>query len=118
MEEGKSMIFIAPTSFVFSSLIKQMKKKKKIRKRKEEKGKKKMKKSWKKKGGDRGGKEEEQEEEKLEKEKGRKGRSRAVGYQVRDPGFESQSGPNQFFIAPPCPHSTKWVARSLNTRRK
>ncbi|GFO21918.1 hypothetical protein PoB_004842300 [Plakobranchus ocellatus] len=28
---------------------------------------------------------------------------RAVGYQVRGPGFESQSEPNQFIIAPPCP---------------
>ncbi|GFN84533.1 hypothetical protein PoB_001103900 [Plakobranchus ocellatus] len=43
---------------------------------------------------------------------------RAVGYQVRGLGFESQSGQNQISIAPPCPTSTKWVARSLKTRRK
>ncbi|GFN86262.1 hypothetical protein PoB_001276800 [Plakobranchus ocellatus] len=43
---------------------------------------------------------------------------RAVGYQVRDPGFESQSGTNQLLIAPSCPPSTKWVARPLKTRRK
>ncbi|GFO18566.1 hypothetical protein PoB_004507100 [Plakobranchus ocellatus] len=34
---------------------------------------------------------------------------RAVGYQVRSPSFESQSGPNQFIIASPCPSSTKWL---------
>ncbi|GFO18287.1 hypothetical protein PoB_004479200, partial [Plakobranchus ocellatus] len=28
------------------------------------------------------------------------------------------SGPNQIFIAPLCPPSTKWVTRSLKTRRK
>ncbi|GFN83444.1 hypothetical protein PoB_000995000 [Plakobranchus ocellatus] len=38
---------------------------------------------------------------------------RAVGYQVRDPEFESQSGPSQFIIAPPCLPSTKWEAKSL-----
>ncbi|GFO34078.1 hypothetical protein PoB_006058300 [Plakobranchus ocellatus] len=43
---------------------------------------------------------------------------RAVGYQVRGPSFESQSRPSQFFNAPLCPSSTKWVARSLKTRRK
>ncbi|GFO48107.1 hypothetical protein PoB_007461200 [Plakobranchus ocellatus] len=41
---------------------------------------------------------------------------RAVGYQVKGPRFESQPGPSQFFIAPS--PSTKWVARSLTTRRK
>ncbi|GFN78948.1 hypothetical protein PoB_000545400 [Plakobranchus ocellatus] len=41
---------------------------------------------------------------------------RAVGYQVRGPGFESQYEPNQFIIAPLCPPSTKWVARSLKIR--
>ncbi|GFN88044.1 hypothetical protein PoB_001455000 [Plakobranchus ocellatus] len=41
---------------------------------------------------------------------------RAVGYQVRGPGFKSQSGPNQFIIAPPCPPSTKWETRSLKLR--
>ncbi|GFN82953.1 hypothetical protein PoB_000945900 [Plakobranchus ocellatus] len=43
---------------------------------------------------------------------------RAVGYQARCPGFESQSGPHKVIIASPCPTSTKWVSRSLNTRRK
>ncbi|GFN75830.1 hypothetical protein PoB_000233600 [Plakobranchus ocellatus] len=33
---------------------------------------------------------------------------RAVGYQARGQGFESQPGPNQIIIAPPCPPSTKW----------
>ncbi|GFN86253.1 hypothetical protein PoB_001275900 [Plakobranchus ocellatus] len=33
---------------------------------------------------------------------------RGVGYHPRGPGFESQSGPNQFIIASPCPPSTKW----------
>ncbi|GFO34349.1 hypothetical protein PoB_006085400 [Plakobranchus ocellatus] len=42
---------------------------------------------------------------------------RAVGYYPRDLGFNSQSGPSQFFNAPLCPPSTKWVARSLKTRR-
>ncbi|GFO47133.1 Zinc finger protein [Plakobranchus ocellatus] len=32
---------------------------------------------------------------------------RLVGYPVRRPRFESQSGPSQFFIAPLCPSSTK-----------
>ncbi|GFN87155.1 hypothetical protein PoB_001366100 [Plakobranchus ocellatus] len=51
---------------------------------------------------------------------GRSGGSsgRAVGYQVRGSGFESQAGPNQFIIAPLCPPSTKRVARNLKTRRK
>ncbi|GFO19083.1 hypothetical protein PoB_004558800 [Plakobranchus ocellatus] len=40
---------------------------------------------------------------------------RAIGYQVRDTRFGSQSGPSQLFIAPLCPPSTKWVARSLKT---
>ncbi|GFO38964.1 fibropellin-1 [Plakobranchus ocellatus] len=40
----------------------------------------------------------------------------AVGYQIRGPGLESVSGPNQFFFAPLCPPSTKWVARSLTRR--
>ncbi|GFN99796.1 hypothetical protein PoB_002630200 [Plakobranchus ocellatus] len=43
---------------------------------------------------------------------------KAVGYKVRGPGFESQSRPNQFIIAPPCPPSTKWVGWSLKTQRK
>ncbi|GFO32819.1 hypothetical protein PoB_005932400 [Plakobranchus ocellatus] len=43
---------------------------------------------------------------------------RAVSYQERAPRFESQSGPNQFFIATLCPPSTKLVARSLKTRQK
>ncbi|GFO47710.1 hypothetical protein PoB_007421500 [Plakobranchus ocellatus] len=44
---------------------------------------------------------------------------RAVGYQVRDPGFESRPRPSQFFkSAPLCPPSTKWIASSLKTRRK
>ncbi|GFO43299.1 hypothetical protein PoB_006980400 [Plakobranchus ocellatus] len=43
---------------------------------------------------------------------------RAVGYYPRGPGFDSQSGPSQIFIAPLCPPSTKWVARSLKIRRK
>ncbi|GFO27784.1 F-box/WD repeat-containing protein 1a [Plakobranchus ocellatus] len=34
---------------------------------------------------------------------------RAVGYYPRGPGFDSQSGPSQIFIAPLCPPSTKWV---------
>ncbi|GFO19970.1 hypothetical protein PoB_004647500 [Plakobranchus ocellatus] len=42
---------------------------------------------------------------------------RAVGCEVRGPRFESQSGPSQIFIAPLCPPSTNWVARSLKTRR-
>ncbi|GFN84099.1 hypothetical protein PoB_001060500 [Plakobranchus ocellatus] len=42
---------------------------------------------------------------------------RAVGYNPRGPGFDSQSGPSQIFIAPLCPPSTKWVARSLKIRR-
>ncbi|GFO11684.1 hypothetical protein PoB_003818900 [Plakobranchus ocellatus] len=42
----------------------------------------------------------------------------AVGYHPRGPGFDSQSGPSQIFIAPLCPPSTKWVARSLKTRQK
>ncbi|GFN89948.1 hypothetical protein PoB_001645400 [Plakobranchus ocellatus] len=37
---------------------------------------------------------------------------RAVGYQVRGPGFEFQSEPNKFIIAPPCPPITKWVKKS------
>ncbi|GFN91119.1 hypothetical protein PoB_001762500 [Plakobranchus ocellatus] len=36
---------------------------------------------------------------------------------IRGPRFGSQSGPSQFFIAPLCPPSTEWVARSLKTRR-
>ncbi|GFN95776.1 hypothetical protein PoB_002228200 [Plakobranchus ocellatus] len=43
---------------------------------------------------------------------------RAVGYYPRGPGFDSQSGPSEIFIAPLCPPSTKWVARSLKIRRK
>ncbi|GFO31212.1 hypothetical protein PoB_005771700 [Plakobranchus ocellatus] len=43
---------------------------------------------------------------------------RAVGYSVKGAGFESQSGPCKFLIAPLCPPSTKWLARSLQTRRK
>ncbi|GFN82545.1 hypothetical protein PoB_000905100 [Plakobranchus ocellatus] len=43
---------------------------------------------------------------------------RAIGYQVRSPKFESQSGPNQLIIAPPRPPSTTWIARSLKSRRK
>ncbi|GFN83039.1 gamma-glutamyltranspeptidase 1 [Plakobranchus ocellatus] len=43
---------------------------------------------------------------------------RAVGYHPRDPGFDSQSGSSQIFFSPRCPPSTKWVARSLKTRRK
>ncbi|GFO44155.1 hypothetical protein PoB_007066000 [Plakobranchus ocellatus] len=42
---------------------------------------------------------------------------RVVGYQVRGPGFESQSGRNQCIIAPLCTPSNKWVARSLQIRR-
>ncbi|GFN91248.1 hypothetical protein PoB_001775400 [Plakobranchus ocellatus] len=43
---------------------------------------------------------------------------KAVGYHPRRPRFDSQSGPNQIFIAAPlCLPSTKWVARSLRTRR-
>ncbi|GFO00062.1 hypothetical protein PoB_002656700 [Plakobranchus ocellatus] len=38
---------------------------------------------------------------------------RSVGYQVGGPRFESLSGTSQFLIAPLCPPSTKWVARSL-----
>ncbi|GFO45506.1 heparan-sulfate 6-o-sulfotransferase 2-like [Plakobranchus ocellatus] len=34
---------------------------------------------------------------------------RAVGYQVRGQRFKYQSEPNQFFIAPLCPPSIKWV---------
>ncbi|GFN94351.1 hypothetical protein PoB_002085700 [Plakobranchus ocellatus] len=46
--------------------------------------------------------------EEKEVEDSRRGSSgRAVGYQVRGPEFESQSGPNQFIIAPPCLPSTK-----------
>ncbi|GFO19517.1 nucleolar GTP-binding protein 2 [Plakobranchus ocellatus] len=41
-----------------------------------------------------------------------------VGYQVRGLKFESPSGPSQYFIAPLCAPSTKWVARSLKARRK
>ncbi|GFN99322.1 hypothetical protein PoB_002582800 [Plakobranchus ocellatus] len=36
---------------------------------------------------------------------------RAVSYQVRGPRFESQSGQSQFFNAPLCPPSTKWISR-------
>ncbi|GFN91753.1 hypothetical protein PoB_001825900 [Plakobranchus ocellatus] len=43
---------------------------------------------------------------------------REVGYQEGGPGFESQSGPSQFSIAPLCPPSTKWVARSIKIRQK
>ncbi|GFO47192.1 hypothetical protein PoB_007369700 [Plakobranchus ocellatus] len=39
---------------------------------------------------------------------------RAVDYQIRGPGYESQSGPNQFIIAPPCPPSTKWPGLGLD----
>ncbi|GFO18356.1 teneurin-2 [Plakobranchus ocellatus] len=42
---------------------------------------------------------------------------RAVGYQVSK-RFESQTGSRQFVIALLCLPSTKWVARSLKTRRK
>ncbi|GFO23161.1 hypothetical protein PoB_004966600 [Plakobranchus ocellatus] len=38
---------------------------------------------------------------------------RAVGYQLKGPKFESQSGASQFFTAPLCPPSNEWVARSL-----
>ncbi|GFO16683.1 hypothetical protein PoB_004318800 [Plakobranchus ocellatus] len=41
----------------------------------------------------------------------------AVGSHPRRPGFDSQSGPSQIFIALLCPSSTKWVVRSLKTRR-
>ncbi|GFO05186.1 hypothetical protein PoB_003169100, partial [Plakobranchus ocellatus] len=41
----------------------------------------------------------------------------AVGYQVRGPSFESQSGPSQFFIASLCPPGTKLVARSLTVKK-
>ncbi|GFO17150.1 hypothetical protein PoB_004365500 [Plakobranchus ocellatus] len=50
--------------------------------------------------------------------KGGSSSGRAVGYQVRAPKFESQSGPSQFFNAPLRPPSTRWVARSLKPRRK
>ncbi|GFO34562.1 hypothetical protein PoB_006106700 [Plakobranchus ocellatus] len=40
---------------------------------------------------------------------------RAVGYQVTGPRCEFQSRPSQFFSAPLCPPSTKWVARSFKT---
>ncbi|GFN95807.1 Zinc finger protein [Plakobranchus ocellatus] len=43
---------------------------------------------------------------------------RALGYHPKDMGFDSQSGPSQIFIAPLCPPSTKWVARSLKTLQK
>ncbi|GFO31603.1 hypothetical protein PoB_005810800 [Plakobranchus ocellatus] len=43
---------------------------------------------------------------------------RVVGYHPKGPGFDSQSGPSQIFIAPLCPPSTKWVASSLKIRRK
>ncbi|GFN96175.1 hypothetical protein PoB_002268100 [Plakobranchus ocellatus] len=33
----------------------------------------------------------------------------SISYQVRGPGFESQSRPSQFFNAPLCPPSTKWA---------
>ncbi|GFO20037.1 hypothetical protein PoB_004654200 [Plakobranchus ocellatus] len=42
---------------------------------------------------------------------------RADGYRVRGKRFESQSGPSQIFIAPPCPPSTKYEDNSLKTRR-
>ncbi|GFN99610.1 hypothetical protein PoB_002611600 [Plakobranchus ocellatus] len=44
--------------------------------------------------------------------------NRAIGYHPRGPGFDSQSGPSQIFIASLCPPGTKWVARSLKTRQK
>ncbi|GFN86139.1 hypothetical protein PoB_001264500 [Plakobranchus ocellatus] len=44
---------------------------------------------------------------------GRGGSSgRAVAYKVRGPGFESQSGPNHFIIAPPYPPRIKWPVRN------
>ncbi|GFO49733.1 hypothetical protein PoB_007623800 [Plakobranchus ocellatus] len=43
---------------------------------------------------------------------------RAVDYYPTGPGLDSQSGPSQIFITPLCPSSTKWVVRSLKTRRK
>ncbi|GFN85891.1 hypothetical protein PoB_001239700 [Plakobranchus ocellatus] len=41
--------------------------------------------------------------------------SRIVGYHVRNPGFESQSGPNNVINAPPCPLSTKWLAAAISS---
>ncbi|GFO42209.1 hypothetical protein PoB_006871400 [Plakobranchus ocellatus] len=43
---------------------------------------------------------------------------RTVGYQVRGPGFESQSRPSQLYSALLYPPSCKWVARSLSTSAK
>ncbi|GFN91039.1 centrosomal protein of 192 kda [Plakobranchus ocellatus] len=43
---------------------------------------------------------------------------RAVANRLRGPGFKSQFEPNQFIIAPPCPPSTKWAARSLKSQRQ
>ncbi|GFO43888.1 hypothetical protein PoB_007039300 [Plakobranchus ocellatus] len=49
---------------------------------------------------------------------GRGGSSgRAIGYQISGRGFESQSGPCQFVIAPLCPFNIKWVARCLKTHK-
>ncbi|GFO45806.1 hypothetical protein PoB_007231100 [Plakobranchus ocellatus] len=42
---------------------------------------------------------------------------RADGDQFGGPRFDSQSGPSQFSIAPLSSPSTKWVAKSLKTRR-
>ncbi|GFO06246.1 hypothetical protein PoB_003275100 [Plakobranchus ocellatus] len=36
---------------------------------------------------------------------------RAAGYCPRGAGFDSQAGPNQIFIPPLCPSSTKWSDR-------
>ncbi|GFO10875.1 hypothetical protein PoB_003738000 [Plakobranchus ocellatus] len=41
---------------------------------------------------------------------------RAVGYQVRSPSFESQFGLYLYIIAPVCPPSPKWVARSSESK--
>ncbi|GFN74251.1 hypothetical protein PoB_000075700 [Plakobranchus ocellatus] len=38
---------------------------------------------------------------------------KAVDHQPRDPRFDYQSGPNQIFIAPLCPPSTKWSCPRL-----
>ncbi|GFO19951.1 hypothetical protein PoB_004645600 [Plakobranchus ocellatus] len=65
---------------------------------------------------------EENNEEKEEMQEKRRGScdssARADGYQDGDPRFQSQSVPSQFSIAPLCPPSTKWVARSLTIWRK
>ncbi|GFN80164.1 hypothetical protein PoB_000667000 [Plakobranchus ocellatus] len=39
---------------------------------------------------------------------------RVVGYHPRGPGFDSQSEPNQIFIAPMCPPSTNWTRNGLS----